>query len=185
MKEAREKQATGKTRTLAGHIKPSVDPARAQLLHHYESAIKLLQEGKVEKAKIAFEAMLKNNASDLSERIRVHLSACNRQINQKNVSFATLEERYDYAISLVNTGYYDDAREHLEAILKANASADFAYYGLAVLESLTSRSEACLQHLSEAIRLNPHNRIQARSDSDFQDMADDPRFTELLYPEVA
>jgi hypothetical protein len=32
--------------------------------------------------------------------------------------------------------------------------------------------------------LNARNRIQARSDSDFQDMADDPRFTELLYPEV-
>ena len=31
---------------------------------------------------------------------------------------------------------------------------------------------------------NPRNRIQARSDSDFQDMADDPRFTELLYPEA-
>jgi len=31
--------------------------------------------------------------------------------------------------------------------------------------------------------LNPQNRFQARNDSDFQQMADDPRFTELLYPE--
>jgi len=31
--------------------------------------------------------------------------------------------------------------------------------------------------------MNPHNRFQARNDSDFQNMADDPRFTELLYPE--
>lgn len=185
MKEVRDKKEMPKVRTLAGHVKPSADPARTQLLHHYEVAMKLLQEGKVEKAKIAFEAMLKNNTSDLTERVRVHLSACNRQINQKQVSFSNLEERYDYAISLVNTGYYDDAREHLEDILKAKPSADFAFYGLSVLESLTGRSEACLQHLTEAIRLNPHNRIQARSDSDFQDMADDPRFTELLYPEIA
>ena len=41
------------------------------------------------------------------------------------------------------------------------------------------------RHLSRAIELNNQNRIQARSDSDFQDMADDPRFTELLYPEVS
>ncbi|HEX4022518.1 MAG TPA: hypothetical protein VHX63_15335 [Acidobacteriaceae bacterium] len=184
MKEVREKKATSKVKTLAGHVKPSVDPARAQLLHHYEVAMKLLQEGKVEKARVAFEAMLKNGAADLTERVRVHLSACTRHINQKSVSFSNHEERYDYAVSLVNTGYYDDAREHLEAILKANSSADFAYYGLAVLESLTGRAEACMQHLAEAIRLNPHNRIQARSDSDFQDMADDPRFTELLYPEM-
>ena len=185
MKEVREKKATVPVRILAGHIKPSADPARGQILHHYESAMKLLQEGKVEKAKLAFETMLKNNAGDLSDRVRVHLSACNRQINQKHVDFSSPEERYDYAISLVNTGYYDDAREHLDAILKANPSADYAYYGLSVLESLTGRAEQCLQHLSEAMRLNPRNRIQARSDSDFQDMADDPRFTELLYPEIS
>jgi hypothetical protein len=45
-------------------------------------------------------------------------------------------------------------------------------------------AEPCLEHLAKAIELSPRNRIQARSDSDFQDMADDPRFTELLYPEV-
>jgi hypothetical protein len=49
---------------------------------------------------------------------------------------------------------------------------------------MTGDSHTCLEHLTEAIRQNPQNRIQARGDSDFQDMADDPRFTELLYPEV-
>ena len=184
MKEVHEKKATTKVRTLAGHVKPSAAPGRAHILHHYESAMKLLQEGKVEKAKAAFEAMLQNDARDLTERVRMHLSACNRQINLRNISFSSHEERYDYAVSLVNTGYYEDAREHLEAILKGNAAADFAHYGLAVLESLTGRTEPCLEHLGEAIRLNPRSRIQARSDSDFQDMADDPRFTELLYPEI-
>ncbi len=94
------------------------------------------------------------------------------------------EERYDYAISLLNTGHYEDAREELTKILADNRSADYAFYGLAVLSSMTGDSHTCLEHLSEAIRLNARNRIQARSDSDFQDMADDPRFTELLYPEV-
>ena len=41
-----------------------------------------------------------------------------------------------------------------------------------------------IEHLTEAIRLNAHYRIQARSDSDFDGVADDPRFTELLYPEA-
>ncbi len=51
--------------------------------------------------------------------------------------------------------------------------------------SLTSRAEECLEQLGRAIDLNPRNRIQARLDSDFQEMFDDPRFTELLYPEVS
>ena len=185
MKDVRDKKDAQKVRTLAGRGKTSVDPARAQLLHQYETAMKLFQEGKVDKAKTAFEAILKADAADLVERVRVHLAACARQMERKSRSFANLEERYDYAISLVNTGFYEDAREQLQAILKERPAADFAYYGLAVLESLTGRVEECLQHLSEAIRLNANNRVQARNDSDFQDMADDPRFTELLYPEIA
>src|SRR5207248_669111 len=86
-------------------------------------------------------------------------------------------------MSLKNSGQYDQSRVHLEKILKQNAKADFALYGLAVIDCLTGQVESSLKNLSEAIRLNPHNRFQARNDSDFQNMADDPRFTELPYPE--
>ena len=87
-------------------------------------------------------------------------------------------------ISLLNTGLYDEAREQLETILAKAPKADYALYGLSILESMTGQTEQCLEHLSAAIGINPQNRIHARVDSDFQDMADDPRFTELLYPEV-
>ncbi len=109
--------------------------------------------------------------------------ACCRRRRAKN-TFASHEEHYDYAVSLLNDGHYEDAREQFKLILKANDKADYALYGLAVLSSMTGDSHQCLEHLTEAIRQNPRNRIQARSDSDFQDMADDPRFTELLYPEA-
>jgi hypothetical protein len=55
---------------------------------------------------------------------------------------------------------------------------------MAVLHSMTGQTELSLESLGEAIRLNGQNRIQARGDSDFHDILDDPRFTELLYPEV-
>lgn len=56
-------------------------------------------------------------------------------------------------------------------------------YGLAVLDCLTGHYENALKGLGDAIRLNPGNRFQARNDSDFQNLGDDPRFTELIYPE--
>jgi hypothetical protein len=43
--------------------------------------------------------------------------------------------------------------------------------------------EDSLRHLNDAIRLNPGLRFQARNDSDFQNLVEDPRFTELLYPD--
>lgn len=171
-------------RTLAGTISPTDDHARTQAVSSYEAALRLMQEGKFDKARAAFEKMLEAGAGDLADRIRMYINACLLQISRGKTTFHSNEERYDYAISLLNDGHYEDAREEFKTILKDNDKADYAFYGLAVLASMTGDSQTCLEHLTEAIRQNPRNRIQARSDSDFQDMADDPRFTELLYPEV-
>ena len=74
--------------------------------------------------------------------------------------------------------------EQFERILATFPDTDFAYYGLAVLDSITGRTQDCLKNLTRAIEMNPRNRLQARADNDFQSMVDDPRFTELLYPEI-
>lgn len=171
-------------RTLAGVATASADASRAQTLAHYEAAIRLMQDGKYEKAHTAFNNMLSASPADLAERIRMYINACVQQSTKGQNKFATPEERYDYAISLLNDGNYEDARTELKKILAENNQADYAFYGLAVLAGMTGDAHACLEHLTEAIHLNAKNRIQARADSDFQDMADDPRFTELLYPEV-
>jgi tetratricopeptide (TPR) repeat protein len=181
-----ETAATSKRapRTLAGTVPAMTDAARAQMLTHYEAALRLMQEGKYEKAHAAFDKMLATGPGEFADRIRMYISACLQQVSKGKTTFTSHEEHYDYAISLLNDGHYEDAREQFKEILKANDKADYAFYGLAVLASMTGDSHTCLEHLTEAIRQNPRNRIQARADSDFQDMADDPRFTELLYPEA-
>jgi tetratricopeptide (TPR) repeat protein len=171
-------------RTLAGVAPTSADASRAHTLSLYEAALRLMQEGKYEKAHTAFNQMLASSPPDLAERIRMYINACLQQIAKNQTQFLSHEERYDYAISLLNDGNYEDARAELNKIIGENEAADYAFYGLAVLASMTGDAHTCLERLSEAIRLNAKNRIQARADSDFQDMADDPRFTELLYPEV-
>jgi tetratricopeptide (TPR) repeat protein len=171
-------------RTLAGDLPPASANGRSHALALYEEALRLLQAGKYDKAHEAFNAMLADSPADLAASIRMYINACLQQINKGKTSFHSHEERYDYAISLLNEGHYEDAREHFRVILNENVNADYVFYGLAVLSSMTGDTHTCLEHLTEAIRQNPRNRIQARSDSDFQDMADDPRFTELLYPEV-
>jgi tetratricopeptide (TPR) repeat protein len=143
-----------------------------------------MQEGKYDKAHAAFDHMLASSPGDLAERVRMYINACIQQISKGQAQFASDEERYDYAVSLLNEGNYEDARAQLKQIIAGNNQADYAFYGLAVLASMTGDTHTCLEQLTEAIRLNPKSRIQARADSDFQDMADDPRFTELLYPEV-
>jgi tetratricopeptide (TPR) repeat protein len=159
------------------------DPGFAQAVQNYEGAVKAMQEHKFEKAKGLLEKILAAGQRELMDRARVHLNLCNQQLAGSTTSFKTHEEHFDYAVSLMNGGQFDQARVHMEKILKSNPKADFAYYGIAVVDCLTGQVEGSLKNLGEAIRLNPQNRFQARNDSDFQNMADDPRFTELLYPE--
>ncbi len=170
-------------RTLAGTPAPAEDGNRKALLALYEKALTLLGNGKYNEAHTAFTALLDGAPHDLGDRIRMYIAACVSQIHQGTTEFRTHEERYDYAISLLNHGQYDEASEHFKHILLENESADYPFYGLALLASMVGRSHECLEHLEKAIRLNPMNRIQARGDSDFSNMTDDPRFTDLLYPE--
>jgi tetratricopeptide (TPR) repeat protein len=104
---------------------------------------------------------------------------------------------YENALRLMQAGKYEKAHAIFNEML-ANAPHDLAdrirmyiaacvaqiSNGLALLASMTGENQKCIEHLTEAIRLNAQNRIQARSDSDFDGVADDPRFTELLYPEA-
>ena len=99
------------------------------------------------------------------------------------MQFKTAEEHYDYAVSLINSGDYVTAREQLDKLLKQNPKAEYVLYGLAALHCLTGHVEESLKTLDEAIQAKPALRFQARNDTDFQNLAEDPRFTELLYPD--
>jgi tetratricopeptide (TPR) repeat protein len=171
-------------RTLAGQAQAADDANRKSTLALYESALKLMQTGKYDKAHAAFTKMLESAPQDLADRIRMYIAACVAQVTKGTTQFQSHEERYDYAVSLLNEGNYEDAREHFQQILLENSSADYAFYGMALLASMTGDTSKCIDHLTEAIRLNTQNRFQARLDSDFEPVADDPRFTELLYPEA-
>jgi tetratricopeptide (TPR) repeat protein len=185
MLEART-AASSRKKSPAPAAKPSGLPTSGTgpAYQHYQAAVLLLQQGKYEKALAAFEKLLPIAPPTILERCQMYVSTCQRQLEKPDLAFLTPEEHYDYAVSQLNTGYYEEAREQFNSILAAHPDADYAFYGLALLDAITGRSQDCLRSLSRAIELNPKNRLQARVDNDFQSMVDDPRFTELLYPEV-
>lgn len=160
------------------------DPRYVQALQSYEAGLRALQEHKFDKAKPLFQKVMAGPSKELADRATVHLNVCNQHLERTTATqFKTPEEHFDYAVSLMNVGDYVGAREHLDKLLKQNAKADYVIYGLAALDCLTGHVEDSLKHLDEALRLNAQLRFQARNDSDFQNLAEDPRFTELLYPD--
>ena len=161
----------------------SEDPRFAQAVQNYEAGLRALQEHKFEKAKGFLQKAATGASKELADRVSVHLNTCNQHLERSATQFKSPEEHYDYAVSLMNVGDYVTAREHLDKLSKQLPKADYVAYGTAALDCLTGHLEDSLRHLDEAIRLNASLRFQARNDSDFQNLAEDPRFTELLYPD--
>ena len=166
-------------------MKVSEDPRFAQAVQNYEAGLKALQAHKYDKAKGYFEKVMAGPSPELADRASVHLNTCNQQLSRVSTTFKTPEEQFDYAVSLMNMGDYVAARENFDALTKKSPKLDFIWYGMAALNCLTGHFPEAITNLSEAIRLNPANRFQARNDSDFKNLADDPRFTELLYPDTS
>jgi tetratricopeptide (TPR) repeat protein len=170
----------------SGSMKFADDPRFAQAVQNYEAGLKALQAHKYDRAKAFFEKVMAGPSPELADRAAVHLSSCNQRLSQGSwSSFKTPEEQFDYAVSLMNMGDYVGARENFEVVSKKSPKLDFVWYGMAVLNCLTGHFPEALTSLGEAIRLNPVNRFQARNDADFKSLSDDPRFTELLYPDTS
>jgi tetratricopeptide (TPR) repeat protein len=162
------------------------DPRVSQALQNYEAGLRALQEHKFDKAKPMFQKVLAGGSKELADRAAIHLSICNQHLERSTTTqFKTIEEHFDYAVSLMNVGDYVTAREHIEKLIQQAPKTDFVIYGLAALDCLTGHVEDSLKHLDEALRLNASLRYQARNDTDFHNLAEDPRFTELLYPDPA
>ncbi|MDE1154216.1 MAG: hypothetical protein PW735_00635, partial [Acidobacteriaceae bacterium] len=66
-------------KTLAGDPQESAE--RKNLLSLYENALKLMQQGKYEKAHEAFNELLTDAPQDLGDRIRMYIAACVSQIH--------------------------------------------------------------------------------------------------------
>ena len=166
-------------------VKKSIadDPRIAQAIQNYETGLRALQEHKFDKAKTHLQKVIGGPSKELADRAAVHINTCNQHLDKVAAQFRNPEEHFDYAVSLMNVGDYVQAREHLEKLQKQSPKADYVIYGLAALDCMTGHVEDSLRNLDAAIRINPALRFQARNDSDFQNLAEDPRFTELLYPD--
>jgi tetratricopeptide (TPR) repeat protein len=166
-------------------VRMADDPRNSQAVQNYEAGLKALQAHKYDKAKVCFEKVAGGSSPELRDRAAVHLNTCNQQLSRNANNFKTPEEQFDYAVSLMNMGDYVSAREVFEVLTSKHPKLDFMWYGAAALNCLMGHFPDAIASLNEAIRLNPANRFQARNDSDFKSLADDPRFTELLYPDTS
>jgi tetratricopeptide (TPR) repeat protein len=160
------------------------NPDVERQLKLYEEAIGYFQQQKYLKAKQALERVMAGPSKELADRAGMHLRACEQRISKPaDPVLRTSEDFYHHGVAMMNLGRWDDARAALEKAQKNAPKADYVIYALAALDCLTGETESAMANLKLAISLRPENRYLARNDEDFAYLQEDPRFTELLYPE--
>ena len=161
-----------------------VDPRVQAQLKTYDEALSLFHQQKFARAKEELEEVLKGPSKELADRARMHLKIAEQRMKpSQEQNPRTAEDHYQRGVTMMNLGRWDDARESLDKARKLAAKADHIVYALAALDCLTGEADAAMANLKIAITLNSANRYHARNDEDFAFLQEDPRFTELLYPE--
>jgi Tetratricopeptide repeat. len=161
-----------------------VDPRVQAQMKLYDEALGLFHQQKFQKAKQELEKVLEGPSKELADRARMHLKIAEQRMKpSQEQNPKSAEEHYQRGVTMMNLGRWDDARESLDKARKLAAKADHIVYALAALDCLTGEADAAMANLKIAITLNSANRYHARNDEDFAFLQEDPRFTELLYPE--
>src|SRR4029077_15103959 len=96
---------------------PANNLSSSPAYQHYNTAVQLLQQGKYDKALAALEKLLPSAPAEIVERTRMYIATCQRQLERSHLAFQTPEERYDYAISQLNQGYFEEAREQFNGVI--------------------------------------------------------------------
>ena len=161
-----------------------VDPRVQAQLKLYDEALGLFHQQKFAKAKQELEKVLEGPSKELADRAKMHLKIAEQRMKPSSEQNPkTADEHYQRGVAMMNIGRWDDARESLLKARKASPKADYIHYALAALDCLTGEADSAMANLKVAIELRPENRFHARNDEDFAFLQEDPRFTELLYPE--
>ena len=164
--------------------KPTAEEiAHQHAMERFENALQLFNQHQLARARGMFERLKEIPSRDLAERARVYVRICDQRLSRTTLQLKTAEDFYNYAVGLANEGNAEESEQYLLKALKLSPKSDYIYYALATTYALRDDVNGALEHLLKAINLDERNRFQAQNDADFANLLEDPRFTELLYPE--
>ena len=93
---------------------------------------------------------------------------------------ATGWELWAPLVPLYDSGQHAELASRLKAVIAANPQYPMLVYNLACCESLSGRTGEAIEHLRQAIDAAEKFRADARGDTDFDPIRDEPAFTALM-----
>jgi tetratricopeptide (TPR) repeat protein len=135
----------------------------------YENGLKAMRRRHFDRAATSFGKLLEQfpEERDLLERARLYLRVCERESGPSKKAPRTVNERILAATLALNRHDAEGALALLRSAAVAHPDNDYIQYMLALGHALRNDADSAAQHLIEAIKLNPENRLQANQEPDF------------------
>src|SRR5262245_5951948 len=111
---------------------PARRPTYPEAVAKFEAGMRAMQEHRYGDAVDTFRSVLSQypEEKELGERVRVYLTACERQQHASSAEPQDQEERLYAATLALNAGDVDLALRHLEAVVAEDSDHDGALYML-------------------------------------------------------
>jgi tetratricopeptide (TPR) repeat protein len=161
---------------------PPRKPGFYEAVAIYERGVQALQRHDYAAAAGHFRIILDRypEERELLERARLYLRVCERETERQPTGPKTADERVYAATVALNSGDHAGALDHLSRALTDDPDSDHAHYTMAVALGMRGRVDEALDHLRNAIGLNPENRSLARQDPDLESVRGHDSFRSVL-----
>jgi tetratricopeptide (TPR) repeat protein len=177
-----KERASGSVQSAVS-AKPALPESQLIQSDLFEKAVALFHSRRFAEAASLFEKAADGPSRDMAHVAKVHLLICAERSKPPAIEFSGAEDRYNYAVALINRRELLAAERHLVEALALAPNADHIHYALALSRGLRGDYQNARESLQRAIELEPRNRMHARNDADFADLARQPAIATLLFRE--
>jgi Tfp pilus assembly protein PilF len=149
---------------------PPRRPAFYEALAVYETGVRALQRHDFEAAADSLRDVIQRypGERELVERAKLYLQVCERETARRPSGPQTPSECVYAATVALNAGDVEGALGHLNRALERAPDSDHAHYIMAVALVDKGDTPLALEHLRQAVSLNPENRSVALQDPDLR-----------------
>ncbi|MCS7313863.1 MAG: tetratricopeptide repeat protein [Bryobacteraceae bacterium] len=149
----------------------------------FEEGVRLFQARQFLEAKTRFARAADGPVAEMAHAARQRVRMCELRLGSQRPELRTAEDRYNYAVLLLNERRWEEAEELLRKALEEQPKGGHLYYALALCLCWRGDMAGAFQSMQRAIELDPNNRITARNDPDFAPFASQRPLADLLKPE--